>query len=493
MKLLEQILQVARKNADKIAFTERTSSYTYRDLFAAVAELKAEIEKRRLSERPIVLFGKNDFRTLAGMLAVNLTGRAYIPIDAHTPLERTQMILGAAKPSAVIVTSALTEDFAALFSERIDFTETVSADSFDWNAIDTSRAVSGNAVSYIIYTSGTTGLPKGVAVSHDNLQSFTRWMNQDFEQIANNQFLEQPLYSFDLSIFSLYPSLAQGGTLHALSREETTNFKWLFERLNRTLLNTWVSTPSFVDICLLDPSFVQAQHPELRQFIFCGEELTHRTAEKLLVAFPEASIYNTYGPTEATGAVSQIKVNENLLKSYKRVPLGFAKPGVELRMIDEEIVIVGDSVAAGYFENPTKTAAAFFELDGKPAYHTGDAGFIDDAGVLNYKGRLDFQVKFNGFRIELQDIEAHLLALAQVKKALVLAQENEAHKVTALVAVLVVEAEKPDRVFTKHLKQELSSLIMDYMMPTRFVYVTDFPLTQNGKIDRKALAAEVLS
>jgi len=489
MEILQRILEITELYPERIAVAERERTYSYHDLKQAVAHLSAQI--KLTSYRPILVFGKNDFRSLAAMLAVNLTGRAYIPVDAHTPFERTQMIFEAAKPSLVIATVPLEGEFAALFASRLDFLDFFPKD-LDLLKIDLSQAVTGSDAQYIIYTSGTTGVPKGVVVSHDNLATFTDWMNTDFEQIEVNQFLEQPLYSFDLSIFSLYPSLTTGGTLVSLSRDETTNFKLLFERLNHTVINTWVSTPSFVDICLLDPSFTETQHPDLRQFIFCGEELTHKTAEKLLKAFPTAAVYNTYGPTEATGAISSVRVNPELLAKYDRVPIGRAKPGVELKIIGNEIIITGNSVATAYFENPVKTAEAFFDLNGVPAYHSGDAGFFDTDGILNYNGRIDFQIKFNGFRIELQDIEANLLLLPEVEKAVVLPKVNEQHKTTGLIAVLVApHGEQADREFTKALKADLAPLIMDYMMPTRFVYVSDFPLNQNGKIDRKALAAEV--
>lgn len=491
MKLIEQILSAAQTNPNKIAVSEKDQTFTYHELFDAVQSIAADLEQNAKDHRPVLVFGKNDFITLAAMLAANLTGRAYIPIDAHTPFERTQMIYNSANPSVSIITTKLTDKFNDLFTNKVIINKFIKHFRFNLDMIDTKLAISGDATNYIIYTSGTTGAPKGVAVSHNNLQTFVNWMNNDFRQIKNNQILEQALYSFDLSIFSLYPSLTTGGTLISLSHEETTNFKLLFERLNSTQINTWISTPSFVDICLLDPSFVAAKHPQLLQFIFCGEELTHRTAERLLKAFPDATIYNTYGPTEATGAISSIRITSELLEKYSRVPIGFAKPGVSIKIIDNEIIIIGDSVAKGYFENAERTTQAFFSLDGRHAYHTGDAGFIDENGILNYNGRIDFQVKFNGFRIELQDIEANLLKLPQVEKALVLPKENEAHKVIALIAVLVVNEKKPDHNFTRQLKRDLASNIMDYMMPTKFVYLTDFPLNQNGKVDRKRLINKV--
>lgn len=497
MKLLDTILENALSNLTSVAVAEKEASYSYQDLLDAMDSFASDLTGLEVNKRPVLIFGKNDFLSLAAMLASNLTGRAYIPVDSHTPIERTEMILGAAKPSAIMLTTELDESYQSLFAANpqvvaVNFDRRAD---FDGRTIDTRAAVSGKDTTYIIYTSGTTGVPKGVAVSHDNLATFTNWMNTAFVKFDKNQFLEQPLYSFDLSIFSIYPSLTTAGTLVSLSREETTNFKLLFERLNSTIINTWISTPSFVDICLLDPSFTQDEHPELRQFIFCGEELTHKTAEKLLKAFPNATVYNTYGPTEATGAISSIEVTPELLNHYDRVPIGRAKPGVTLEILDREIIITGDSVATGYFENSEKTAEAFFIRDGKPAYHTGDAGFFDSDGVLNYNGRIDFQVKFNGFRIELQDIEANLTSLPTVEKALVVPQENAEHKVTALVAVLVAphDSTLSDRDFTKQLKESLAPLIMDYMMPTKFVYVADFPLNQNGKIDRKAVSETIFN
>lgn len=491
MNLLEQIRSIAETYPERIALAEAEREFTYRELIQAVSLIKKQVEQQKLSSGPIIVFGKNDFITLSSMLAVNVTGHAYIPVDAHTPFERTELIFKAAQPAGVLTTSTLTEDYERLFEGRININleEIVFDEKFP--ELSLAQSVSGTDSNYIIYTSGTTGIPKGVEVSHDNLLSFTRWMNQDFEIIEHNHILSQALYSFDLSIFSLYPSLTTGGTLVSLSRDETTNFKLLFNRLNRSNINTWISTPSFVEICLLDPSFIQDNHPDLKQFIFCGEELTVKTAGKLLKAFPDSKLFNTYGPTEATGAISAIEITSKHLEENKRLPIGYAKPGVELKIVDGEIIIIGDSVAKGYYKNPDKTSASFFTFEGKAAYHTGDAGSINPDGLLQYQGRIDFQVKFNGFRIELQDIESHLLSIDEVEHAIVLPEFNNEHKVTALIAFVqtqrIFSSKAEERAFTKELKKDLSKTLMDYMMPTRFVYRTSFPLTANGKVDRKAL------
>lgn len=169
-----------------------------------------------------------------------------------------------------MTTSPVDEDLKKLLGDTLAISYHGQAD-FDWEQVDLRKNVSGNDSNYIIYTSGTTGIAKGVEVTHDNLASFTDWMNQDFQKIEHNHFLEQALYSFDLSIFSIYPCLTTGGTLVSLSREETTNFKRLFERTNNSEINTWISTPSFVDICLLDPSFVAESTLIYNNLFFVGK------------------------------------------------------------------------------------------------------------------------------------------------------------------------------------------------------------------------------
>lgn len=246
---------------------------------------------------------------------------------------------------------------------------------------------------------------------------------------------------------------------------------------------------------LVDPSFKQANHAALQQFIFCGEELTLKTARRLQEKFPDVKIYNTYGPTEATGAISSVLIDDKLLAANDRLPVGKAKPGVKLAVEQGEIIIMGDSVGNGYFENPQKTRASFVTIEGQPAFKTGDAGSLDADGMLHYQGRMDFQVKFNGYRIELQDIEANLVMNEHVEQAVMIPRYNEEHKVTALIAVIKPHAYSTDkatmRQISKAIKADLLTRVTDYMLPTKFVYFEELPLNQNGKIDRKLLAEKV--
>ena len=355
---------------------------------------------------------------------------------------------------------------------------------------------------YIIFTSGTTGVPKGVQISHTNLLSFVNWELTDFGITEGMRFLSQAPYSFDLSVMDVYPALVSGGSLTPLGKETINDFKKLFTALPKMAIEVWVSTPSFIDICLMEPTFDGEHVASLKVFLFCGEELPKATAEKLLTRFPTARIYNTYGPTEATVAISGVEVTKELLQQYSRIPIGYVKEDTTVLIMDGEtevekgaigeIIITGPSVSKGYMNNPEKTALAFFEYGGQAAYRTGDAGKLTEDGLLIYDGRIDFQVKLHGYRIELEDVDHHLATVSFVKQATVVPKYQN-YKVQQLVAFVVAEKNDFAKEFqlTKAIKEELGQSVMEYMIPQKFIYVDKLPLTANGKIDRKGLMNEV--
>lgn len=203
--------------------------------------------------------------------------------------------------------------------------------------------------------------------------------------------LDQALYSFDLSEYGLVGAFSTSGCLYAVTAEQSLDFRALFESLADSGIEVWVSTPSFEDLCLADPSFSSSLMPSLRLFLFCGEALHHTTVERLAERFCDARIANTYGPTESTVAVTFCEIGASELADPSPLPVGYPRPGTELRIVDHEtgaplpqgqtgeIVIVGDTVAHGYYESPEKTAEAFFEShmqDGPPMTLFADPSFF---------------------------------------------------------------------------------------------------------------------
>ena len=504
--LVDAFDQIAMANQDRLAYDEMGRSTTYGELKAAADSLAAWLDQQSLPDHsPILVFGDHQYEMLASFWAALKTGHSYIPVAADSALPRIQSILDTGKPSLVLAIDEFPSKQLVVNAPVID-RDAINQAINAHEAFDDPNSVTGDDLAYILFTSGTTGSPKGVEVSHDNLVTFTNWMLSDeFDLPAHANYLGQPTYSFDLSNMFLYPALMSGSTIKALPHDVVENFGQLFTALPKLDLNVFVGTPSFADMLMLSPAFSEQQMPGITDFLFCGEELTVKTAQNLHKRFPHAHIFNTYGPTEATVAVSGIEITPEIAANNDRLPVGYAKPGVELSIWQGdqqvttpgeqgEIIIAGDSVAHGYMNNPEKTAQAFFELNGQPAYRTGDAGVLDADGLLHHKGRMDFQIKLHGFRIELDEVRASLEKSPYIKQAVALPKYNRDGKVTHLIAAVIPKknyADEEPAKLTAQIRESLKELIMPYMMPTQFVYRESFPMSANGKIAVKQMIKEV--
>ena len=505
--MIEAIEHFAQVQPDFPVYDILGQVHTYGDLKKDSDSLAAQIDRLGLPDKsPVVVFGGQEYEMLAPFVALTKSGHAYIPIDSHSALERVAAIVEVAEPSLIIAINdfPLADVAAPIFSA-----EQVQAAFREGASYELSHPVQGDDNYYIIFTSGTTGKPKGVQISHNNLLSFTNWMitDKEFATPARPQMLAQPPYSFDLSVMYWAPTLALGGTLFALPSAVTQDFKQLFETILSLPIAIWTSTPSFADMALLSDDFNSQKLPQLTHFYFDGEELTVKTAQKLRDRFPQARIINAYGPTEATVALSAVAVTDEMLQNYKRLPIGYTKADSPTFVIDEEgqkvpngqqgeIIVCGPAVSKGYLNNPEKTAEAFFEFEGLPAYHTGDVGSMTDEGLLLYGGRMDFQIKFNGFRIELEDVSQNLNKSKYIESAVAVPRYNKDHKVQNLLAYVILKdgvAEQFEREIdiTKAIKEDLQDIMMSYMMPSKFLYRETLPLTPNGKIDIKGLISEV--
>jgi len=505
--MIEAIEHFAQVQPDFPVYDILGQVHTYGDLKKDSDSLAAHIDRLGLPDKsPVVVFGGQEYEMLATFVALTKSGHAYIPIDSHSALERVAAIVEVAEPSLIIAINdfPLADVTAPIFSA-----EQVQTAFREGAPYELSHPVQGDDNYYIIFTSGTTGKPKGVQISHNNLLSFTNWMitDKEFATPERPQMLAQPPYSFDLSVMYWAPTLALGGTLFALPSAVTQDFKQLFETILSLPIAIWTSTPSFADMALLSDDFNSQKLPQLTHFYFDGEELTVKTAQKLRDRFPQARIINAYGPTEATVALSAVAVTDEMLQNCKRLPIGYTKADSPTFVIDEEgrkvpngqqgeIIVCGPAVSKGYLNNPEKTAEAFFEFEGLPAYHTGDVGSMTDEGLLLYGGRMDFQIKFNGFRIELEDVSQNLNKSKYVESAVAVPRYNKDHKVQNLLAYVILKdgvAEQFEREIdiTKAIKEDLQDIMMSYMMPSKFLYRETLPLTPNGKIDIKGLISEV--
>lgn len=505
MTILEKIKENSQKYSDRLMMVQELDDGSYNNLsWKELGEqsdrLAFWLDKNLKTKTPIVVYGHKNPLMIVLFMACVKSGRAYCPIDINVPISRAEAIVNETKPEIILTTESLELNEYKILS--ISEIRKIIEETND--VISPERYVKKEDVFYIIFTSGSTGVPKGVQITRDCLDNFISWaltLGNGFNDNKEYTFINQAPFSFDLSVMDLFLCLYTGGTLWSLSKAIQADMKKLYESLNKSNANVWVSTPSFADVCLADPVFNGELMPKLTDFFFCGEILTNKTVDRLISRFPNSKIVNTYGPTESTCAITQIEITKEINENSFPLPIGRAKPGTWLKIVDEnlnevkngehgEIMIVGDSVSVGYWNNPEMNAKAFgiSTINGKEyrSYRTGDEGYLVD-DVLYYCGRIDLQIKLHGYRIELGDIENSLLKIDGISQAVVVPKYRDG-KVSSLVACVISsknELSEEERI--TNIKSELKNTLPEYMIPRKIMFVDDMPRTNNGKINRKAL------
>ena len=370
MHLLDQIAEHVRNSPGKVAQVSDARQITYGELGARSDALAAWLDQELGEKRcPVAILGHKEPEMLVTFLAAVKTGRPYVPIDQSTPAARVERVMEVSEAGIL-----LTPDRVSAIPVGESY--------------ECARRVEENDPFYVLFTSGSTGEPKGVVITLANLNHYLAWMRgaHDFV-IGGEVFLNHAPFTFDLSVHDIYLSLSTGGTLFSLTKETATDLRKLFETLRGSGSTQWMSTPSFAQMCMIEKSFSQQMMPAARRFFFCGETLAPETAAQMLERFPNAEILNTYGPTEATIAVTEVAVTRELIEQHNPLPIGRVMPGTRILIRGEngqsvpegergEIVIAGPNVSPGYLNRPDLTQKAFADFEQTRCYRTGDWGAV---------------------------------------------------------------------------------------------------------------------
>ena len=480
--ILRLIDDWGRTAPERVAHRSGERGLTYGELRERSDTLAAHLAGALPEDRsPVGIIGHKEPEMLIGFLGSVKSGHPYVPIESSSPATRIERIVAGAgckltlTPEKVAIRAA---SCAPAPAARL-----APADPF-----------------YVMFTSGSTGEPKGVVITLGCLGAFLEWMLAEQRFAPGETFLNQVSYAFDVSVMDTFTALLTGGTVFSITRDDVESPKRLYRSLGDSGVTTWVSTPSFAGLCLAEPTFDADMLPRLGRFLFCGEALAPEIASRLLERFPRAEVWNTYGPTEATVATTSIRIDREILARYSALPIGRAMPGTRVAILDQagrpvaagergEITIAGPNVSPGYLGRPDLSARAFFELEGMRAYRTGDWGRERD-GLLFCEGRMDDQVKLHGYRVELGDVEANLRSVAGVRDAVVLAVRKD-DRVDSLAAFVVLGERPPgsDAAVARTLRSRLAERLPAYMLPRKFFVREALPMTANGKVDRRKLAA----
>lgn len=355
---------------------------------------------------------------------------------------------------------------------------------------------------YILFTSGSTGEPKGVPITKGNLINFASWFKKYLTVSSGKSMtINQAPYSFDLSVIALYVSLPFGSSLLNIDKNISADFKLLDDYLLTYKPDIWVSTPSFIKNCLFDNVFIQNTSNFIKRFIFDGEILSNELAGELFYHYPNAKIINAYGPTESTVAITACEITKQMLEDNRALPIGYPLTDGKVEILSDgkqveenevgELFITSKSVANGYWHNPEQTKASFSKNErGCNRYATGDLVYQQN-GLLYYIGRKDNQVKLNGYRIELSDIECNLQRLDYIRDCCVVPKVSNGQIEFLCAFVVLSNLQEKNLKIIVQIKQDLAKKIPIYMVPKKIVFLDKLPLNVNGKIDRKKLLEEL--
>ncbi len=507
MEVLQRIEKYA-VDKEKIAQIYRDKTTTYRELKEKSDALASYIvDEYKRDKTPIIVYGHKQEEMLICFFACTKAGHAYIPIDITFPEARICDIIESSGAKLFMNVGNLKWEASTINIIGKEKINDIIV-QYAGRKPDEEYKVNEEENYYIIYTSGSTGKPKGVQITRKNLESFIH----SFEVYCvtskeKDIIMNQVSYSFDVSVISIYLSLAMGKTLYVFDKDMTANFKDLFEHLEKSNINMWVSTPSYIEMCMADNTFNEKLLPKVERMILTGEPLSKKIAVEVKKRFKQVTLFDCYGPTEATVEATGIEVTEEILNSDKNIPIGRPLDGILIKVIDEngrevpegekgELVLMGEQVSPGYYNNDEITKKVFYniEANGKTqrAYKTGDIVYVGEDKLIYYCGRKDFQIKLNGQRIEIEDIENNIRALEFVQNAVVFPiYKNE--KVSQITAFVVLKEKSEEKEFKVALmiKEELKKRVQSYMIPRSIKIKESFPTNTNGKINRKLLEEEL--
>jgi amino acid adenylation domain-containing protein/FkbM family methyltransferase len=484
---------------DAVAAVFEDQWLTYQELNGRANRLSRYLKKLGVGpETPVGLCLERSIEMLVGILGVLKSGGAYLPLDPAYPRERLAVILEDSQGPILLTQQRLVEklpgDRARIICLDADL-EAMSSESND----DPAYHVMLDNACYVIYTSGSTGLPKGVVNTHRGVCNLLLWMQNAYGLSEEDRFLQKAPFTFDMSVCEIFWPLLSGACLVIARPDEHRDGAYLIKLISEEGITAIHFVSSALQVLLDDPEFNNSKG--LRYVICSGEAVPLELQEKFFERMP-CQLLNMYGVTEAAVETTHWNCERN--SDRKAVPIGTPITNISAYLLDGdfqpvpmgahgELHIGGVGVARNYLRRPDLTSEKFVPdpIGNEPGgrlYKTGDLTRYRSDGVIEYLGRFDHQVKVRGHRIETGEIEVALSAHRGVDGAVVVAREDVRGD-KQLVAYIVSKGAPPPQ--AEELRNHVKESLPDFMVPSVFVFLESFPLSINGKLDRKMLPRPV--
>ncbi|KDQ19977.1 hypothetical protein BOTBODRAFT_125510 [Botryobasidium botryosum FD-172 SS1] len=476
---------------------------TYSELAVASQQISLMLSDVAKPNQPVAVLCPRGWLAISALLGVLYAGSYYLPLDVELPPQRIKAILAAVNCSLILTTSASRDRLLGELDMDIQFVVLDEArikessereEMMEWSPKQTRRDIA-----YTIFTSGSTGTPKGVVITHEAAMNTINDINQRFQVTHMDVVLGLSKFNFDLSVYDIFGTFAAGGTL-VMPPANMDNDPDVWASLaTRHGVTFWNSVPMMMQMLLgVETDNLTSAIASLRVCLLSGDRIPMQLPRRLAQVAPQTRIISLGGATEASiwSIIHEITPSD-LIPSARSIPYGKPLTNQEILVVDMarkpwalsptwavgSIFIAGVGLAAGYVD-AKQTARAFFTLPESNArfYDTGDLGRLLPSGEVDILGRRDLQVKVRGHRIELEEIEYHLLKLDAISEAVVIVASGQ------LAAYYVLSpSESDDLDIVPEAKRQLTKALPGYMVPSFFVKLTVLPLSRNGKVDRKAL------
>ena len=493
--ILEYLERTAEKYAGRLAVEDDKEALTWKELADLSRRIGTAAGKRIASGDPVVILAPKGPLTLAAMFGAVYGGGFYVNGDPALPPRRLKEIFRVLRPKLVLIRpeeiplirqAGYTGDYCLLHE--------AAGEEPDLELLERRRKDScSEDILYGIFTSGSTGTPKGITVSHRAVIDFITHFTEIFGIDEKDRIGNQAPFDFDVSVKDIYSAVMTGAALVLIPRQLFSVPAALLDYLCEKKATVLIWAVSALTMISSLGGFKYRIPSDVRKVMFSGEVMPANQLACWQETLPEAEFVNLYGPTEITCNCTYYPV-QKVPGEGEKLPIGKAFPGRRVFLLNEEggeirepeqageICVAGESLSLGYYHDPAETEKSFQERifpDGRKEryYRTGDLGFLGKDGNLYFSGRKDFQIKFNGHRIELEEIERLLDQMQGIEKSCCVTD----HRKTCLAAFYM------GKVMPGEIRLWLKKRLPGYMVPRKIFQTEKLPLTKNGKTDRKAL------
>jgi amino acid adenylation domain-containing protein len=498
---LHELFEMAvKKNPQKNAIIFNKQILSYEQLNQRANQVAHYLQKLGVKpDMPVVVCMERSIDLLVAMLGILKAGGAYIPLDHSHPEERLLLILKESTAPVVLTSNSLKKNFARYSGTVLLLDDQHMRQQDTQNPEPTARA---NNLAYIIYTSGSTGTPKGVLIEHKGVVNYAFWFAKECINGAEEKIDCSANPAFDFALTLTVVPLVLGLTVVICEEAVKKDPRRYIDYLQSNDISLIKITPSYFRVLFYEIQNKKKLLPRLKKIMLAGENLATVDCIHWLERYPQHTLYNEYGPTETSVAVTLYKIDRNNVQHLgETVPIGTILPNAQYHILNDayapvnqgesgELYLGGLCLARGYLNNPSLTDRYFIDdpfnkESGGKLYKTGDLCRALPSGDIECIGRIDHQLKIRGFRVELEEIEHCLSNHPAVKTAVVIASDKQALE-KRLIAYYILNS-NITKIEEQEVRAYLKRFLPDYMIPTLFVQMEQFPLNANEKLDRAAL------